>query len=175
EWLDAAAAVVACHGDLRSADNYVSTQPRAEDALAQLGWVRPHARLLVCGHTHSAMFFGERRGLLAAVPGATIGLAATERCLINPGAVGQARMGLPLASYALLDLDRDAVSYTALEYDHAATVRKLRQSGLVPSVVLSPPRGPVGRRLEHIRLQRARVWAEGRWPGEIRPGAPGDS
>jgi predicted phosphodiesterase len=156
-WLDVAPGVVACHGDLRSADCYVHNAQLACCALGQLGQLRPGARLLVCGHTHRAMFFGEGRGLLEAADGRTIDLSGTERCLINPGSVGQARHGEPLARYALLDLERQNVSYLALPYDHATTERKLRQRGLVPRVVLTEPRSALARRIEHLKTKWVRL------------------
>ena len=60
---------------------------------------------------------------------------------------------------ALLGLDRDAVAYLALEYEHAMTVRKLKQQRLVPRVVLTAPRGALGKRLGHIRSRWTRLWA----------------
>lgn len=158
-WLEVTAGVVVCHGDLADADTYVSSGPRALGALEQLGRLRPDARLLVCGHTHRAMFFGERPGLLPAIAGTEIELKGAGRCLVNPGAVGQARHGRPLASYALLDLDRTVVTYLALEYAHRTTVRKLKQTGLVPRVVLTAPRSAVGRHVAHLMTQWTRMWA----------------
>ena len=154
--------IVVCHGDLRSADTYVSTATAAATAFAQLRVERPGARFLVCGHTHQGMLLGERRGRVSVPTAATIALPQGERCILNPGAVGQARAGRPLASYALLDLERATVTFVATAYDHAATVRKMRRLGLVPRVVLTPPRTALGRRIENFRLQRARRWAEGR-------------
>ena len=162
-WLDVAPGVVACHGDLHSADCYVHNARLARGALGQLGQLRPGARLLVCGHTHRAMFFGEGRGLLEAAAGRTIDVSGTERCLINPGAVGQARNGEPLARYALLDLERQDVTWFALPYDHATTERKLRQRGLVARVVLTQPRSALARRIEHLRTEWVRLrvrWRE---------------
>src|SRR6266478_4326155 len=49
---EAAAGVVVCHGDLSSAETYVSTREKAEEALAQLRAISSDAAVLVCGHTH---------------------------------------------------------------------------------------------------------------------------
>jgi len=152
--------VVVCHGDLRSADSYVSDAPRAAAALAQLQQDEPTARLLVCGHTHQRMVCGLESGPAATPGDVVVPLPLGEPWLVNPGAVGQARAGGPVASYAVLDLDRATVSFAAVGYAHAATVRKMRRAGLVPRVVLTPPRSALGRRIEHLRLRWARQRAE---------------
>ena len=157
-WTDAAPGVVVCHGDLESADTYVSTGAQARVALGQLRKVRPEAHLLVCGHTHHAVFFTAAGGFVAAAAGREFALPHEDACLINPGSVGQARAGQPLARYALLDLERGLVSYRALGYDHATTLRKLKHRRLVPQVVLVPPRG-AARYLEHYTVGGARLWA----------------
>jgi predicted phosphodiesterase len=157
-WIEAAPGVVVCHGDLSSADTYVSTSARASQALGQLRSVRPQARLLVCGHTHHATFFTAAEGFVAAAPGRELVLPREEACVINPGAVGQAREGGPQARYALLDLLRGVVAFRALGYDHATTVRKLRSLRLVPQVVLLPPTG-IARYVERLRARWARLRA----------------
>jgi diadenosine tetraphosphatase ApaH/serine/threonine PP2A family protein phosphatase len=161
--------VVACHGDLSAADRYVSTAPRASAALEQLRSLRQEARVLVCGHTHQPMLFGERRGLATIGGEDPIALPTNERCLINPGAVGQARNGGPIARYALLDLDAGVVSFCGVAYDHARTVQKLRRLRLVPRVVLTPPRGVLARRIEGLRWRLAHSWAQRRLRDLERP------
>ena len=159
-WADAASGVVVCHGDVESADTYVSTAERATAALAQLRSIRPEARVLICGHTHQQLFFSGRDGFLRAAPGVEMLLPDGEPCLINPGSVGQERRSRatreePLARYALLDLEDGVVSYLGIPYDHESTLRKLRRVGLVAQVVLTPPRG-LQRYVERLRLSWAR-------------------
>jgi predicted phosphodiesterase len=159
-WADAAPGVVVCHGDLTSADRYVSTVPRAHLALEQLRAFRPEARVLVCGHTHQQVFFTDAEGLRPMAPGDEAKLPADGGCLINPGSVGQERRERatrerPLARYAWLDLERGSVWYCGVPYDHAATLRKLRRAGLVAQVVLTPSRG-MQRHLERLKLSWAR-------------------
>lgn len=159
-WADAAPGVVVCHGDLVSADRYVSTAARAGAALEQLRALRPEARVLICGHTHRQVFFTPREGFLPMAPASEWKLPEGERCLINPGSVGQERRERatserPLARYAWLDLERGRVTYLGVPYDHATTLYKLRRAGLVAQVVLTPPRG-MRRYLEHLKLSWAR-------------------
>lgn len=159
-WADAAPGVVVCHGDLASADRYVTTPARAQAALEQLRTVRPDARVLICGHTHQPIFFAPSQGLQPMARSHVQRLPADERCLINPGAVGQERRERatperPLARYAWLDLERGIVAYRGVPYDHATTLRKLRRAGLVAQVVLTPARG-MRRQVERLRLSWAR-------------------
>jgi predicted phosphodiesterase len=157
--LEAAPGVVVCHGDLESADTYVSTRERAEEALAQLRERHPAAEVLVCGHTHHAALFTRDSGFQVVDRPGERRLPAAGHCVINPGAVGQARSATPLASYALLDMERRRVSFHTVAYDYGATIRKLRAAKLVAQVTLEPPRG-IWRRVERYKTRWARYWAE---------------
>jgi len=172
--LEVAPRVVVCHGDLESAGTYVSTESRAMRALEQLRARHPSANVLVCGHTHHAAVFSPSAGLVRGKLGREGAVSADEPTIINPGAVGQARDNAPLARYALLDVDAGSVSFVALRYDHATTLRKLRRAGLVARVVMPPPTG-AARHVERWKTRWAQAWAsrkmrrlgpwgESRWP-----------
>ena len=147
--------VVVCHGDLANADTYVSTRERAQEALGQLRAISPGAAVLVCGHTHHAALFTPDRGFHLVTRPGDHDLARARPCLINPGAVGQSRDTQILARYAILDVERQTVSFRELPYDHLTTIRKLRQARLVARVVLLPPRG-LWRRVEAYKARWAR-------------------
>jgi predicted phosphodiesterase len=157
--LEVAPGVLVCHGDLVSADTYVSTPERAEEAMAQLRTIRPQASVLVCGHTHHAALFTRDGGFRLVRGSSDHRFARGHPCLINPGAVGQARDAKPLARYAVLDLERRAVSFREVPYEHLTTIRKLRAAKLVAQVVLQPPQG-LWRRVEGCKARWARYWAE---------------
>ena len=53
-----------------------------------------------------------------------------ERCIINPGSVGQPRDGLPTASYLLHDSDAETITHHRAAYDIPATQQKMREIGL---------------------------------------------
>jgi diadenosine tetraphosphatase ApaH/serine/threonine PP2A family protein phosphatase len=149
---------VVCHGDLVSADNYVSTHAQADAALRQLETVSPSASVLVCGHTHHAAVFVPTSGFQSVSVPAERNLDGARRCLINPGAVGQSRDGKVVARYAVLDVERRMVSFREVPYEHAATIRKLRRARLVARVILLPPRG-ISLRIERWKTRRSRRWA----------------
>lgn len=162
-YLPIGCSVVVCHGDLQSADTYVSTRERAEEAVVQLRSAHPTAKVLVCGHTHHAALYTREAGFQLANGPGDCALPASGHCLINPGAVGQSRGAAPLASYALLDVERRRVTFRELAYDYRSTLRKLREARLVAQVVLQPPRG-LRRRVEQYKVRWARYWAERQAP-----------
>ena len=86
----------------------------------------------VIGHSHSPVFL--RMGPDAAEPvgvaGGGVVEVGSERCYVNPGAVGQPRDGDPRASYALLDTDADVVEFRRVAYDIEATQRRMVEAGL---------------------------------------------
>ena len=53
-----------------------------------------------------------------------------QRCIVNPGSVGQPRDRDTRASYALFDNDKVTIEHYRVCYDIAATQNKMRQAGL---------------------------------------------
>ena len=53
-----------------------------------------------------------------------------DRCIINPGSVGQPRDGDPRASYAIYDDDEQAICHRRVPYDIAETQRRMMERGL---------------------------------------------
>lgn len=158
-YLSVTPSVEVCHGDLQSADTYISDSTAAEEALKQLRELRPETTVLICGHTHQAAVYSPRLGF-SLMPALTEWrLDRSAPCIVNPGAVGQSRDGKPLARYAVLDTEKELVSFHEIAYDHLTTIRKLRRAGLVPSVTLIPPRG-IWRRVEWYKAAWARYRAE---------------
>ena len=77
-----------------------------------------------CGHTHVTGVFTDEPDFY---PPGDLGGAYTfrddEKCIINPGSVGQPRDRDPRASYAIVHEDR--VEFVRLEYDVPAVVKKI--------------------------------------------------
>jgi predicted phosphodiesterase len=157
---EVAPGVVVCHGDLESADTYISDPERAAAALTQLGQQWPDAGMLVCAHTHHPAVYTVTSGFELVAPPDVRDVDGGEPCIVNPGAVGQSRDTRAVARYAMLDLETRQLSFHELEYDHQTTIRKLRRAGLVPQVVLKRPEGAVAQRIEWYKLRWARYWAE---------------
>lgn len=151
--------VAVCHGNLESADTYISDESQANTALEQLRGRYPEARTLICGHTHHAAIYTPSTGFRTASPSGEIHLDDGEPCIVNPGAVGQSRDTEALARYALLDTENKIVTFHKVSYDHAATIRKLRKARLVAQVVLNRPQG-IWQRIEWYKTRWARYRAE---------------
>lgn len=86
------------------------------------------------GHSHVPTIFARhadgriefRRG----TPGELLQLASDARYIVNPGSVGQPRDGDPRAAYALWDTEAHTIRFNRVEYDVAATQRKMQAAGL---------------------------------------------
>ena len=116
------------HGSLMQPEwEYLLT---AEQALLQFSLQRtPYS---IVGHSHLPFWFEERTGrapeLRRVGDGDTITLGDT-RLILNPGSTGQPRDGDPRASYMLYDDAAATVTWHRVEYDIAATQRKMRAVG----------------------------------------------
>ncbi|HKP91095.1 MAG TPA: metallophosphoesterase family protein, partial [Thermoleophilaceae bacterium] len=100
------------HGSVDDPTVYVY----ADGAATQLAAV-PAGALLVLGHTHVPLAFGERRGALVDGRAGDVAIEAGERLLVNPGSVGQPREWRVLVRFAIVDLGAARVSFRALGYD----------------------------------------------------------
>jgi predicted phosphodiesterase len=140
--------LVMAHGSLGDPTVYVYADAAAEQ-LAQV----PAGALLLLGHTHEPLSFGERRRLLLERRAGEVAIEAGERLLVNPGSVGQPREWRSLVRFAVVDLDAGAVRHRATGYDDTTVRRALAEAGLPPSACHRRP--AVGwlirRRLGRIR------------------------
>jgi diadenosine tetraphosphatase ApaH/serine/threonine PP2A family protein phosphatase len=57
---------------------------------------------------------------------------ADQRILINPGSIGQPRDGDPRAAFAILDEEKQTVTFHRVEYDVKETARRIRLAQLPP-------------------------------------------
>ena len=101
---------------------YILDDLQALEILVKLG-----KRWCFFGHTHLPRVFTEEG---EQVPGLDDWLPLPASALINPGSVGQPRDGNPQASFAVADLDTQAVRFYRVPYDVALTQSKIRAAGL---------------------------------------------
>jgi diadenosine tetraphosphatase ApaH/serine/threonine PP2A family protein phosphatase len=96
--------------------------------------VATSARLTLCGHIHRpALYTMSATGKMTAFTphsGTAIHLLPTRRWLAVLGAVGQPRDGNPAACYAMLDTDRNELTYCRAPYDVEGAARAIRSKGL---------------------------------------------
>jgi diadenosine tetraphosphatase ApaH/serine/threonine PP2A family protein phosphatase len=96
------------------------------------------------GHSHLQLVFvepgeGRARGTLMG-NGDTLKLGG-ERCVANPGGLGQPRDGDPRSAYAILDTDERRLSFHRVEYDIARTQKKMLAAGLPEYLIERLSRG----------------------------------
>jgi len=77
------------------------------------------------GHTHVPGVFTDEPDFYPPQDlGGTYTFVESEKCIINPGSVGQPRDRIPLSSYAVIHEDR--VEFIRLEYDIDAVIDKVK-------------------------------------------------
>jgi predicted phosphodiesterase len=91
------------------------------------------------GHTHVPAMFQksetpDQANSISVVFDGPIPLAGS-RAIINPGSVGQPRDGDARASYALLDTEKDEITYRRVAYPLDVTQRQMVQLNLPPRLV----------------------------------------
>jgi len=123
----------AVHGALVRTWQYLHGLPEAEENLPYLK--RP---LCLVGHTHvprvlAATEAPDRRTLWRQLTfreqGGSYRMPPRARGFFNPGSVGQPRDGIPLASYALFDVERMKLEVIRVAYDVVAVQRAVREAG----------------------------------------------
>ncbi len=101
-------------------------------ARASLNAARTH--YVFCGHVHDpALYFTGADGRFAPfapTQGVTIPVPPHRRWLAIVGSCGQPRDGLPGAWYAIFDNRQAQLTWHRVQYDTAATARKIRAAGL---------------------------------------------
>ena len=116
------------HGSLR--DPIVEYLTHPSQAVVTLNLLTTDYCLV--GHSHYPFICRENGGmpLFLTMPESQALLLEEERCIINPGSVGQPRDGDIRASYAIYDDGAHAIEHYRVEYDRATTQAKMRLAGL---------------------------------------------
>ena len=112
---------------------YVTDPVTAEENLASIAPIDVGLH----GHTHVPVAWttdGERVRLVSPADGEALSLTGL-RALLNPGSVGQPRDGIPMASYAVLDLAAAEIRWHRVAYDIAAVQAAMRAVDLPERLV----------------------------------------
>jgi predicted phosphodiesterase len=113
------------HGAPQDEDEYIVNEADAAQAAVHLD-----TQLSFFGHTHLQGAFAIHRNGIRSPASEEFVLEETMKYLVNPGSVGQPRDGDPRAGYAIHDTGERLVQCRRVEYDHAATLRKIVKAGL---------------------------------------------
>jgi diadenosine tetraphosphatase ApaH/serine/threonine PP2A family protein phosphatase len=91
-------------------------------------------RQTFCGHVHipALYYLGApgKIGYFVPVQGVGMPLSSRRKWLAVLGSIGQPRDHNPAACYALLDDERDLLTYIRIPYDTETAARKVREAGL---------------------------------------------
>jgi len=126
---------LACHGSPEGILHYIELHFQARAILKKMQkgfWGETNVCLF--GHTHKYKIWRmDVRGKVEPVEIPTdgvISLSQEEFYLLNPGSVGQPRDGDPRSSYLIFDTVNHTVSFRLVDYDRAATMKKIITAGL---------------------------------------------
>ncbi|HLB05313.1 MAG TPA: metallophosphoesterase family protein [Thermodesulfobacteriota bacterium] len=118
------------HGSIRDTDRYIIDERDASDNFQLLENLPDDIRLGFYGHTHVRVALSLQRGKVFLEPDEELRLAPWKRYLINPGSVGQPRDRDPSASFLIYDEFNEKVNFYRVDYDIAATQKKIIEAGL---------------------------------------------
>lgn len=119
------------HGDASAPQRFLYvTSPEA----ARTCLMASDARLIFCGHVHVPAVYSlsvvAKMTSFRPVTDVPVPLLARRRWLIVVGAAGQPRDGNPSAAFAMLDTDRDTITFCRAPYDVAEAARAIIANGL---------------------------------------------
>ncbi len=126
---------LACHGSPEGILSYIELHFQARAILKKMKkGIWGATNICFFGHTHKSIIWRmDVRGKVAPVEIPTdgvISLSQEEFYLLNPGSVGQPRDFDPRSSYLIFDTVNHTVSFRLVDYDRAATMKKIIAAGL---------------------------------------------
>ena len=123
-------ALLMVHGSLVERDAYILSSVEVQRNMAAMHTQFPDIRICLFGHTHIPMLIGRQSIISDLKRTRSFQLNPKDTYLINPGAVGQPRDRCPLASFAVLDLERYIITYYRIPYDVERAQELIRLNGL---------------------------------------------
>lgn len=112
---------------------YVTGSAEAAQSLAATS-----AQVTFCGHLHRPALYSmsatAKMTAFTPTTGVAIPLLPGRRWLAVLGSVGQPRDGNPAAAYAMLDTDRNELTYCRAPYDVEQAAARIRKNGLPASL-----------------------------------------
>lgn len=134
--VDGTVLLVHASADKPAAWTYVDNPRKATASLAAASATAEGAAIchVFGGHVHHQHLYyrGRDRHLVAfrPTPGVAVPVPDHRQWLATVGSVGQPRDGDPRAMYALMDLQRQRLTFHRVAYDHYAAARAVRRAGL---------------------------------------------
>ncbi len=121
------------HGAFQDEDEYVFTPSQALEGLLDSS-----SQVTFYGHTHHQGGFAYRDSQLEVLQlhprtnevHCALRIEKEKRYLLNPGSVGQPRDGDPRASFAIADLEHNAIEFWRVPYDMGQVQERMRAARL---------------------------------------------
>jgi predicted phosphodiesterase len=120
--------ITVAHGSPREpTSEYLFSTIAAEDNFTYF-----ETALCLVGHTHIPLIFENSADgvILHEFAHGDVFPTGNSRLIVNPGGLGQPRDKDPRAGYAIYDTEKNAVFGYRVEYDIAATQKKMQEAGL---------------------------------------------
>lgn len=118
------------HGSINDTDRYIVDENDVRDNFHRLEQLPNDAAIGFYGHTHVKVALSLQRGRISLEQDEELKLSPYKKYLINPGSVGQPRDGEPGASFLVYDKFNEKVIFYRVDYDAAATQKKVIEAGL---------------------------------------------
>ena len=122
--------VAAVHGFINNTDRYIMTLNDAYENFKLMKIKYGHAAVCFFGHTHRPITFKYINDNVTESFDTETRLEGKYLYLINPGAVGQPRDGIPMASFLLYDAEERQIRFFRVKYDIIKTAHKVLNAGL---------------------------------------------
>lgn len=130
--------LVLVHGAFQDEDEYVFTPSQALEGLLD-----STLQVTFYGHTHHQGGFAYQDSQLEVLQlrprnhemHSALQIEADKRYLLNPGSVGQPRDGDPRASFAIADLEHNAIEFWRVPYEVARVQERMRAARLPEPLV----------------------------------------
>ncbi len=117
-----------CHGSPMDEDLYILYESTVEESFQYINTYYPDIKICFFGHTHIPAIIEENGRAYTPPP---VFSPEEKRCyLINPGSVGQARDGIPLASFGIFDDENSTYEHFRIPYPLKETQKKILDAGL---------------------------------------------
>ena len=118
------------HASINDTDKYIVDENDVRDNFHRLEQLPNDAAIGFYGHTHVKVALSLQRGRISLEQDEELKLSPYKKYLINPGSVGQPRDGEPGASFLVYDKFNEKVIFYRVDYDVAATQKKIIEAGL---------------------------------------------
>ena len=117
-----------CHGSPMDEDLYILYESSVEASFQYIHTYYRDIKICFFGHTHIPAVIEENGKVYTPPP---VFRPEEKRCyLINPGSVGQARDGIPLASFGLFNDEKGTYEHFRIPYPLEVTQKKILDAGL---------------------------------------------